>query len=154
MSGVSSYQAQQLGGASPALLVAMLYERAIASLREAVRAIEAGDIQARWKANNRAQEIINHMWLTLNTDRGGEIAYNLDRLYSFMLHHLTTVDLKNDPAPALEVIELLEPLQQSWRELASRGEAMPAVKAEAPAPMPVARPVQPAQPTSRMSFSA
>jgi flagellar protein FliS len=134
MKGVSSYQSQQLNGASPALLVAMLIEKAIASLKEAVRAIEAKDIQARWTANNRASEIINHLWLTLDTKQGGEIAQNLDRLYRFMMSHLTKVDLKNDPKPAHDVIELLEPLLQSWRQLAARGEGAqrPPALAEAP----------------------
>ena len=135
MKGVSSYQAHQLNGASPALLVAMIIEKAIASLREAIRAIEAKDVQARWKANNHASEIINHLWLTLDTNAGGEIAQNLERLYQFMMNHLTKVDLRNDPKPAQEVIELLEPLLQSWRTLAARGEGMPgraAPSAEAP----------------------
>ncbi|MBX6323215.1 MAG: flagellar export chaperone FliS, partial [Rhodospirillaceae bacterium] len=103
MKGVNSYQSQQLNGASPALLVAMLIEKAIVSLKEAIRAIEANDVQARWQANNRASEIINHLWLTLDTEAGGEIAQNLDRLYRFMMNHLVKVDLRNDPQPAAEV---------------------------------------------------
>jgi flagellar secretion chaperone FliS len=137
MKGVSSYQTQQLNGASPALLVAMLIEKAIVSLKEAIRAIESRDVQARWKANNRASEIINHLWLTLDTKAGGEIAQNLDQLYRFMMSHLVKVDMKNDPKPAAEVIELLEPLLESWRTLARRGEgapARPAAAAETPAP--------------------
>ena len=55
------YQTQQIMTASPARLVAMLFEKAISCLNEAIRAIEAGDIQARWKANSRAMEIINHL---------------------------------------------------------------------------------------------
>ena len=155
MKGVSSYQTQQVNGASPALLVAMLIEKAIVSLKEAIRAIEANDIQARWKANNKAGEIINHLWLTLDTDNGGDIADNLDRLYQFMMNHLMGVDMRNDPQPAREVIELLEPLCISWRELARRGERVPVnpnaaplpAAATAPAPAPVAE-------TGRLRLSA
>jgi flagellar protein FliS len=140
MNGVSTYQSRQLNGASPALLVAMMIEKAIASLKEAIRAIEAKDVQARWQANNRASEIINHLWLTLDTEAGGEIADNLGKLYEFMMNHLLKVDLRNDPKPAEEVIELLEPLLQSWRTLAARGEgASPRSAAPAAAiPTPVA----------------
>ena len=119
---VSKYLTQQVLSASPAKLVFMLYERAIGSLKEAIAAIEAGDIEGRWRANNRAVEIVSHMWSTLDMENGGEISENLDRLFSFMLMRLSEVDLRNDPTPALKVIELLEPLRDSWYALA-RGDA-------------------------------
>lgn len=106
--------------ASGTQLVAMLYDKAIESLNEAIRAIEKKDIQARWNANLRAQEILMHLASTLNHEQGGEIAKNLDRLYRFMLNRLLWVDVNNDPKPAQEVIGLLEPLRQSWHELAGR----------------------------------
>jgi flagellar protein FliS len=122
MQTTTAYLARELSAASPAKKVAMLLDRAIQALNEAMRAIERGDIQARWTANNQAGTIIETLWRTLDTDKGGEIAANLDRLYSFMLQHLTQVDLRNDPQPAADVIKLLEPLRRSWHELA-HGEA-------------------------------
>lgn len=120
MTPAMAYLSQQLAGASPARRVAMLYDRAIGALRDAVQAIEAGDIQRRWNANRQAGEIIEALWVTLDMERGGEIAANLDRLYGFMLNHLMGVDLRNDPKPAQDVIDLLEPLRRSWHELAAR----------------------------------
>lgn len=115
---IAKYRTQQVMTASPAQLVYMLYDRAIGSLKEAIAAIESGDIEARWRANNRAIEIINHLWSTLDIAAGGEIARNLDRLYPFMTMRLVQVDIRNNPAPAREVIALLEPLRDAWRELA------------------------------------
>ena len=126
-----TYQTQQVMTASPAKLVAMLYEKAIVSLREAIHAIEKGDIQARFNANKRAGDIITHLWTTLDTERGGEIAANLSRLYSFMLSRLTFVDVRNDPEPAREVIGLLEPLRDSWNQLARGGDKSAAPSAGA-----------------------
>jgi flagellar protein FliS len=135
-----AYLSQQLASLSPARRVAMLYDKAIASLREAIQAIEAGDIQRRWNANNLAGQIIETLWATLDTERGGEIAANLDRLYSFMLRHLAEVDMKNNPKPAQDVIDLLEPLRQSWHELARQNDAetRPAPRPAAPAGKPAA----------------
>jgi flagellar protein FliS len=116
----TAYLARELSAASPAKRVAMLLDRATASLGEVGRAIERGDIQGRWKANNQAVTIIETLWMTLDLEKGGEIAANLDRLYSFMLQHLTLVDLKNDPKPAAAVAALLEPLRRSWHEIAAR----------------------------------
>jgi flagellar protein FliS len=133
--GASTYQIQQVMTASPMALVAMLYEKAIQSLKEAIAAIEAGDIQGRWKASNRAFEIIQHLQMTLDLEKGGVIARNLDQLYGLMLRLLPNVNMKNDPAPALEVIRLLEPLRDSWRQ-ASAKKAGTSAK-------PVGRPAEP-----------
>tara|TARA_R110000787_G_scaffold8843_20_gene30366 strand:- start:30 stop:479 length:450 start_codon:yes stop_codon:yes gene_type:complete len=117
---ISKYLNQQVMTASPARLVSMLYDKAISSLKEAIAAIEAGEIEARWKANAKALEIISHMWSTLDLEKGGEIAENLSNLFSFMLQRLPEVDFRNDPEPAREVIVLLEPLRDAWRELARK----------------------------------
>jgi len=145
------YQNQQLLTASPVKLVFMLYDKAIVSLKEAIRAIEAGEIEARWKANTRAIEIVAHLRGTLDHERGGEISVNLDRLYGFILSLLPKVDFNNDAKTAQTVIDLLSPLRDSWRELAAMGDApmkeaariaaqMPAAPANGPASPPAAAP--------------
>lgn len=132
---IAKYLTQQVMTAPPAKLVLMLYDKAILSLKEAIAAIEAGEIETRWKANTRAHEIITHMWSTLDLERGGEIAENLEGLFSYMLDRLPEVDMKNDPAPALEVITLLKPLRNAWREIAQGGKtnAKPGAKPNATA---------------------
>lgn len=136
---ISKYITQQLIAASPAKLVYMLYDKAISSLNEAQLAIEEGDIERRWKANNRAVEIINHMWATLDIEKGGEIAENLSSLFGFMLRRLMEVDIKNDAAAAQEVIDLLTPLRDSWETLA-RSEAAESSATAQSAPAPKAAP--------------
>ena len=115
-----TYQTQQVMTASPVKLVAMLYDKAISSLKETIKAIEEGNVETRWRTNHRATEIINHLSITLDVERGGEVAENLDRLYSFMLARLAEVNLLNDPEPARAVIDLLQPLRQSWHEIANQ----------------------------------
>ena len=112
------YLAQQVMLASPAKLVAMLYDRAITLLHDAVGAIEAGDIERRWRANSKAAEIVVELWQALDMEAGGEIAENLNRLYGFMTMRLTMVDTENSAQAARDVIGLLEPLRRSWHELA------------------------------------
>jgi flagellar protein FliS len=115
---VHSYRDQEILTASPARLVAMLYDKAVTCLHDTVAAIEAGDIERRYKSSTRAIEIITHLALTLDMERGGQIAQNLEQLYRFMLKHLLDVNVRNDAKPALDVIKLLEPLRASWHELA------------------------------------
>jgi len=125
------YQNQKILTATPAMLVFMLYEKAIGCLKETVSAIRAGEIESRWKANKRAMEIIEHLRLTLNTDEGGEIAANLDGIYGYLLRELPNVDLKNDPTPAERGIKLLDPLRESWRLIAEQGDGAAQLAAQA-----------------------
>lgn len=120
-SAAKTYQTQQIMTASPAKLVAMLFDRAIGSLKEAAEAIGRNDIETRFEANRRATEIVYHLYMTLDLDRGGEVAANLKNLYSFVLRKLPEVDFKNDAQAAEDVIKLLEPLRRSWHELAQQG---------------------------------
>ncbi len=113
-----TYQTQAIMTASPAQLVVMLYDRAITCLNEAIKAIEAGDIERRWQANSKAIDIISHLAMTLDMEKGGQIAQNLEQLYRFMVAQLVNVDVRNDPKPARDVIQLLEPLRDSWKEIA------------------------------------
>ena len=99
-------------------LVAMLYDNAVSCLKMAVQAINSKQIETRWKYNRQAQEIINNLYAMLDLDKGGEIASNLEALYTYMQLRLPDVDISNDARAAEEVIELLEPLRASWRELA------------------------------------
>jgi flagellar protein FliS len=116
------YLTQQIMTASPAALMQMLYEKAINSLKEAIKAIEDNQIEARWKANSRVIEIVSHMQGTLDMEKGGEIAQNLDRLFAYILSRLPRIDFKNDAQVAREIIGLLEPLRASWQELAAQGD--------------------------------
>jgi flagellar protein FliS len=115
-----AYQAQQVQGVSKVKQVALLYDRMLASLREAIQAIEDNEIEKRHWANKRAQDIILALYGALDVEVGGEVAENLQKLYLFSLRRLPRVDLKNDPEPAREVIQVLEPLRDSWHELARR----------------------------------
>ena len=134
-SNVSKYVTQQVMTATPARLVFLLYEKAITSLREACNAINKDEVEVRWRANNRAIEIVSHLWSTLDTKRGGDISKNLGELFPYMITRLAEVDVNNDPLPAHEVIGLLEPLRDSWSELARNNNvaetATPPSRAEA-----------------------
>lgn len=152
-SDVAKYLNQQVMTASPSKLVYMLYDRAISSLREAIAAIEAGKIEERWKANNRAMDIIQHMWSTLNVEQTGEIGENLNQLLPYMMLRLPDIDIHNDPEPAREVIVLLEPLRDAWRDIALNGVAEAGNANAAPPPEKDSQ-TEPEVPTQRTILSA
>ncbi|MDP6429731.1 MAG: flagellar export chaperone FliS [Rhodospirillales bacterium] len=111
------YAAQSIMTASPSALVVKLYDAALLNLRKTISCIEKGDITGRWQANRKTFDIIEHLTLTLNPEKGGEVAANLAELYTFILRQLILIDEKNDAETARNVIALLTPLHESWREL-------------------------------------
>lgn len=121
----SIYQNQQVLMSSPAKLVAMLFDRAIRAMNEAMLCIDSGDIQGRCKNNKKTFDIINHLDMTLDMEQGGEVAKNLANLYGFILRKLPEIDFKNDKNVAQEVINLLTPIRDSWNELAAQNTPMP-----------------------------
>ncbi|MEE9299693.1 MAG: flagellar export chaperone FliS [Alphaproteobacteria bacterium] len=119
-SSANPYWTQEILMASPLECVVRLYDGAIGFLRKASEAIEQNDPAARYQANNRARQIIEHLDRTLDMERGGEIAASLDSIYAVCLRRMVDIDVNNDPKAAADVIGLLQPMRESWHELKER----------------------------------
>lgn len=108
------YQQNQILSASPEQILVMLYDGAIRFVRQAVAGIENGDLTAKLEGISRCMAIVTEFANTLDHEIGGEIAENLDALYSFMIRELTQANLKND-IDKLKVVEgLLLDLRETW----------------------------------------
>jgi flagellar protein FliS len=101
---------------SPLNLVVALYEGALDSTRQAESAVRGRDIPGRTKAINKAISILTELLVSLDSERGGEIAQNLSRLYCYMQQRLLTAHIKQATEPLVEVSNLLTTLLEGWRE--------------------------------------
>jgi flagellar secretion chaperone FliS len=107
------YRQNQVQTASREQILIMLYDGAIQFV---VKARQAENSCDRREPISRAMAIIVELSDTLDRDIGGEIADNLDGLYSFMIHSLTQANLKKEVEP-LEIVEkLLRDLRETWAE--------------------------------------
>ncbi|MBU3655438.1 MAG: flagellar export chaperone FliS [Alphaproteobacteria bacterium] len=149
---VQAYSNQQILSASPARIVYLLYDRAIFWLKDAIIAIEANEIERRWKACCKARDIIEHFLTTLNHEEGGQISANLEKIFTCCLHRLPDVDIKNDPKAAQDVINLLEPLRDSWREVAAKMDQADSEKLSKANGLPVQNPALPPQPSAQSNL--
>jgi flagellar protein FliS len=104
----------------PSSLVVAVYDEAIASLRAASEAIARHDIAARFEATAQTAEVVSFLRLSLDHDKGGAIATNLDRLYAFVVSQLPLLNSQNDAAIAAGLLAILEPLRAGWAELDAR----------------------------------
>ncbi len=122
---VSRYQQNDVVSMSPARRVVFLYGQALASLRQAGRHLEKGEIEARSRSLNRAREIFGELLATLDFEAGGEIAGNLAALYAWFIGEAFQVDLKPDPARLERLITLVADLHAAWTAAADQVDHAP-----------------------------
>jgi len=123
--------------ASPAKLVLMLYEGAIAALASAQQHMLQKNIAAKGEAISKAISIIDGgLKASLDLKVGGELAKNLADLYDYMGRRLLHANLKNDPAALDEVRQLLQQLRSAWETLAANTNAPAAAAKPAAPPQP------------------
>lgn len=128
----NAYQKANVNTASQGRLVVLLYEGAIKQLNGAISLIEFdGRIQAKniEKFGNciqKAHAIISELQVSLDMDKGGDIAKNLMSLYVFFNEELVNVNITHDKQKLEFILNMLSQLCESWKTIASS-------KANAPA---------------------
>ena len=113
--GADAYRRMDVETRSPMELVVMLYDGALRFVGDAREAIARRDVKARTEASRRALDIVSELQNTLNLEQGGDIARELDRLYSYVCTRLLDVT-RGDAAAADEVYKLLGMLRDGWSQ--------------------------------------
>ena len=80
--------------ASPTKLVELLYKNSIERLEKAVKAIEKNNLIEANHEIIRVEEIILELNVSLNIEKGGEVAKNLRLLYNYIYEQLIQANLK------------------------------------------------------------
>lgn len=117
--GVDAYRRTEAQSASPMQLVVMLYDGALRFLTEAHAAQACGNLRNRAHALQRVAAIIAECQSTLDLERGGEVAVELDRLYSYMSARLLDITVHRDATAIDEIHKLLSTLRAAWAEAAA-----------------------------------
>ena len=115
----AAYRQTTVMTASPAQLVVMLYDGAGRFLAQAAAAMRVQQPAAATARLRRAQDILLELLGTLDHERGGEIAVQLQTLYAFCLDELVTATTTQDADQVDAVAGLLAELRGSWAELAA-----------------------------------
>ncbi|MGB0466195.1 MAG: flagellar export chaperone FliS [Pontibacterium sp.] len=103
--------------ASPHQLITMLFDGALRSLAQARGAIERNHIEERTEHLNKSAEIIVGLRGSLDPEKGGEVAANLDALYDYMTRTLMEANRSNSLAQVQEVMNLLLEVKQGWADM-------------------------------------
>lgn len=104
----------RVASASPHQLVALLYQRLGALLREAAAAARLGNSARRLRATERALAIVDGLDATLDLDRGGGVAAALRQVYALLRDRLLAGETKG----LLEAVESVEAIGGAWAQIA------------------------------------
>ena len=104
--------------ASPHRLTQMLMEGALDKIAAAKGNMERGEIQAKGDQIGSAISILEGLRSSLDLEKGGEIAHNLDDLYTYMERRLLDAHRNNDLAILDEVSDLLRQIKGAWDAIA------------------------------------
>ena len=115
--GIQSYRRTNVITADPKRLVLMCYEGAIDSLKIGKHKLIEEDYEEKGSALAKAEDIINELLCSLDFEKGGAIARNLDSLYNYMLRRILHADVKKDISAIDEVIGMLNELKSAWEEI-------------------------------------
>lgn len=122
----NKYLETQVKTASPIQLVCMLYDGAIKFSNLALMGIKERNIEKKTVNIIKTEKIINELRISLNFDKGGEIAANLDKLYDFIYTYLMDANTNDDAAKLEHVIKMLAALRESWNSIANKpGQSSP-----------------------------
>jgi len=117
-SAVSSYNEQEILNESAVALIARVYDMAGVEIARARANLAGGTPAGKGAAVSRAVWCISLLQSSLNMRAGGEVARNLDRLYTYLLRCLMTAHVQNDDAALAEVAGHLSELGSAWRKVA------------------------------------
>jgi len=100
--------------ATPHRLVQMLMEGALDKVSTAKGQVERGDMEGKSKQISWAISIINGLRSSLDMEAGGEIAVNLEDLYSYMTRRLIDANVENNAEALDEVSGLMLEIKGAW----------------------------------------
>ena len=108
-----------VNSADNVLLIQMLFDGLVESLKSAEGQINRGEIAGKAKSLARASKIVLGLQNALDFDEGGEIATNLNELYSYVVRRLFHVNAHNDIEALKEIHGLMEEIRQAWKSVPS-----------------------------------
>ncbi|MEF3697451.1 flagellar export chaperone FliS [Desulfolutivibrio sp.] len=126
-----AYLKTQVNTTSQGDILLLLYEGAIKFLGQAKEKIAAKDYAQKGILISRALDILAELQSSLNAQKGGTLAENLQKLYFICSTKLLQANLKMDPAIIDEVMKILAGLRDAFRAANAEVSGQPT-----PAPQP------------------
>ena len=116
---VSAYKETSVRTASGGKIIVMLYDEAIKQLDTAISLLDS-ETRELDRVNNsilKAQDIITELMVSLDFEKGGEIAPKLFALYRFFNDQLMEANIQKDAEPLRNIRGFLDDLRDAWAQI-------------------------------------
>ena len=100
-------------------LIQMLFDGLLESMSAARGHIQHNNIQEKSKAIARASRIVLGLQGALDFEKGGDLANNLNELYSYVTRRLFHVNSQNDLVVLDEIYGLMKEIRDAWEGVPS-----------------------------------
>lgn len=117
--GYEAYRKTQIQTADQGSLILICYDGVITLLKKAKKAQQDKDEETRTISFDKAQGLLWELVNGLNYD-AGEIAYNLESLYNYMIRRIVDADYHRNLEAVDEVIGYLQGLRESWEKIVKK----------------------------------
>ena len=129
--GYAAYQNPNIKTASQGKLVVLLYEAAVKNLKNAESLIDEenkikpSNMEKFGKFLQKAQAIITELQVSLDMEKGGEIAKNLMSLYIYFNQELISVNINHDKTKLEYIEQQMSELLKAWKEASASASQTP-----------------------------
>ncbi len=100
--------------AGPLRLVILLYEQLIKDLQRAAAAMQRNQVEVRTQEIDHALVVVGKLQSALDTERGGEVARNLNRFYDVLRGSLIKAEVGMSADLIRAQVEHLLDLREAW----------------------------------------
>ncbi len=107
----------KVNSANNVQLIQMLLDGFIETINKAEVQIQKNDIEGKAKSLIKASNIIMGLQTSLDIENGGEIAKNLNELYTYISRRVFEIDLQNDVKIISEVRDLINSIRDAWKQV-------------------------------------
>jgi len=109
----------EIEAASPHRLIQMLMDGLLAKIVAARYCIGSNNIAGKGENISMAISIVGGLRASLDMDKGGDIAGNLDNLYDYMERRLLEANLRSDVMILDEIMGLVNEIKSAWDAIGS-----------------------------------
>jgi flagellar secretion chaperone FliS len=117
MESAIAYQQSSAFSASAVGQVVALYDRILRDLRQAIQALEAGQIERRISSLNHALTIIGELQGVLDFEHGADVARKLNSFYNVTRAMVMQAGVNSSAATMEELVSMFTRLRAAWAQV-------------------------------------
>jgi flagellar protein FliS len=115
-----AYRYADTMGKSPLELVLMVYDGAIRAMRVGADHFRHARSQPGRDEVQKAGRMVIHLYTTLDNEKGGQVAANLGRMYTWVINQLQLIEATKDAEQLETVADAMDNLRSGWVDLKAR----------------------------------